>query len=132
MRVYLDSAPIIYLVENVSPYVNRLIEKLSSEDMCQICSDLSRLECRMKPLRDRESALVNAFDTYFDEIIGETVPLSRTVIDRATEIRARYGFKTPDALHLASAIIAQCDLFLTNDKQLQKFNEITVEVVADD
>ncbi len=132
MRVYIDSAPIIYLVEGVSPYVDRLIQRLSPEETCQVCSDLSRLECRMKPLRDGEKALLKAFDTYFDEIMGETVPLSRIVIDRATEIRARYGFKTPDALHLASAVVAQCDLFLTNDKQLQKFNDIVVEVVADD
>ncbi len=131
MRVYLDSAPLIYLVENVSPYVEQLVERLSSEDVQQVCSDLARLECRVKPLRDDETALLTAFDTYFAEIINETVPLSRAVIDRATEIRARFGFKTPDAIHLACAVIANCDLFLTNDKQLERFSEIAVEVIGD-
>jgi len=130
VRVYLDSAPIIYLIENVSPYVDLLAQRLSSGDVRQVCSDLTRLECRVKPLRDDETALLTAFDTYFAEIISETVPLSRTVIDRATEIRARYGVKTPDAIHLACAIVAKCDLFLTNDKQLARFNEIAVEVVG--
>ena len=131
MRVYLDSAPIIYLVENVPPYVDLLIERLSPENVRQICSDLTRMECRVKSLRDDESALLIAFDTYFAEIISETVPLSRMVMDRATEIRARYGFKTPDAIHLACAVIAECDVFLTNDKQLKRFNEIAVEIVED-
>ncbi len=131
MRVYLDSAPLIYLVENVSPYVEQLVERLSSEDVQQVCSDLARLECRVKPLRDDETALLTAFDTYFAEIINETVPLSRAVIARATEIRARFGFKTPDAIHLACAVIANCDLFLTNDKQLERFSEIAVEVIGD-
>jgi uncharacterized protein len=130
MRVYLDSAPLIYLVENVSPYAAALISRLAAPGVVQICSDLTRLECRVKPLRDNEPALLAAFDAYFAEILAEIVPLTRPVIDRATDLRARYGFKTPDALHLAVAIVAGCDLFLTNDHRLDKCPEITVEVVA--
>jgi len=32
MRVYLDSAPIIYLVEDVAPYVSQLEARLASLD----------------------------------------------------------------------------------------------------
>lgn len=88
MRIYLDSAPIIYLVENITPYVDQLTKQLSSEDVTQVCSDLTRLECRVKPLRDGETGLLLALDSYFSEIITETVPLTRTVMDLATEIRA--------------------------------------------
>ena len=130
MRIYLDSAPLIYLVENVSPYVEQLVQRLSPKDVHQVCSDLTRLECRVKPLRDGNTALLTAFDSYFTEIISETVPMSHTVMDLATEIRARYGFKTPDAIHLACATITNCDLFLTNDKQLRQFNEVPVEVIG--
>ncbi|MCP4417906.1 MAG: type II toxin-antitoxin system VapC family toxin [Chloroflexi bacterium] len=51
-------------------------------------------------------------------------------MDRVTELRANYGFKTPDAIHLACAIIAKCDLFLTNDRQLKKQSEIAIELVG--
>ncbi len=131
MRVYLDSAPLIYLVENVSPYVEQLTKHLSSENISQVCSDLTRLECRVKPLRDKETALLAAFDTYFAEIITETVPLTQVVMDQATKLRAQHGFKTPDAIHLACAVVAKCDLFLTNDKQLQKQDKIAIELVSD-
>jgi uncharacterized protein len=131
VRAYLDSALLIYLVENISPYVDYLGERLSSEDTHQVCSDLSRLECRVQPLQQNKTVLLEAFDVYFAEIISETVPLSRTVIDLATEVRARYGFKTPDAIHIACAIVAECDLFLTNDKQLERCREIVVEVIGD-
>ena len=30
--------------------------------------------------------------------------LSTAVVDGATRLRAKYGFKTPDALHLAAAV----------------------------
>jgi predicted nucleic acid-binding protein len=128
-RIYLDSAPLIYLVENVAPYAATLVTRLSAPNTIQVCSELTRLECRVKPIRDGETALVAAFDSYFANIITTVLPLSRQTIDQATELRARYGFKTPDAIHLASAITAGCDLFLTNDHRLDKCAEITIETV---
>lgn len=129
MRVYLDSAPIIYLVEDILPYTSALVSRLSAPNVIQVCSELSRLECRVKPIRDGEEALLAAFDSYFREIVNEVLPLSRQALERATLLRARYGFRTPDAIHLAAAIDSGCDLFLTNDSQLARCQEITVEAV---
>ncbi len=129
MRIYLDSAPLIYLVENIAPYASTLTTRLAAPNTTQVCSELSRLECRVKPIRDGEAALLTAFDSYFD-IISETIPLTRPVIDLATELRARHGFKTPDAIHRAAAIIGDCDVFLTNDYCLDRCSRVTVEVVA--
>lgn len=130
MRVYLDSAPLIYLVENVSPYAATLITHLATPGTIQVCSELSRLECRVKPLRDGQTDLLTAFDTYFTHIITHVIPLSHQVIDQATELRARYGFKTPDAIHLAAAIIDGCNLFLTNDHRLDKCTDIAIETLT--
>jgi predicted nucleic acid-binding protein len=130
VRVYLDSALLIYLVEDVPPYARPLETRLSAPDTVQVCSELSRLECRVKPLRDGQGALLAAFDSYFAEIIGELLPLSRQAIDEATELRARYSFRTPDAIHLAAAIVGGCDLFLTNDQRLNRCREIDVEVIG--
>lgn len=94
-----------------------------------MCSELSRLECRVKPLRDGEPALLAAFDSYFADIIAQVIPLSHSVIDLATDLRARYNFRTPDAIHLASAISGQCDLFLTNDLYLERCQEIPIELI---
>ena len=129
MRIYLDSAPVIYLVEGVLPYVADLETRLSVPGTVQVCSDLTRLECRVKPIRDRQDMLLAAFDRYFDEIISEVFPLSRNVIDEATILRARYGFKTPDCVHLGVAIVNDCDLFLTNDHRLCRCSDIAVEIV---
>ena len=40
-----------------------------------------------------------------------------------------YLFKTPDSIHLAAAVEARCDVYLTNDNQLTQYTGITVEVV---
>lgn len=130
MRVYLDTAPLIYLVENVMPEAPLVVARLAQPGVTQLCSELTRLECRVKPLKDGETALLMAFDTYFAEIVTAIIPLSRKVIDQATELRAKYRFKTPDAIHLAAAIVSKCDLFLTNDRQLTQCTEIRVETVT--
>jgi predicted nucleic acid-binding protein len=57
------------------------------------------------------------------------VPLTTTVYDRATVIRAMYGIKTLDAIHLAAAVEGGCNLFLTNDARLSSFHDLTVEVL---
>jgi len=79
-----------------------------------VASDLTRLECRVKPLRDENTAVLKDFDDFFEGAIEIMVTLSREVVDLATGIRAHYGFKAPDALHLACAVWSQCEVFLTN------------------
>jgi predicted nucleic acid-binding protein len=131
MRIYLDTVAIIYLVEAIDSFAAATLKRLSGPDTHQICSDLSRLECRVKPLRDGDKDLLADYDQYFDETTSEVLPLTRAVVDRATALRAQYGFKTPDALHLAAAIVGQCDVFLTNDQRLDRCAEIRIEVIAD-
>ncbi|MGH7171944.1 MAG: type II toxin-antitoxin system VapC family toxin [Gemmataceae bacterium] len=55
--------------------------------------------------------------------------MTAAVCDRAADLRVKYRFKTPDALHLAAAIEHACDRFLTNDVQLKSCTEITVELL---
>jgi predicted nucleic acid-binding protein len=104
MRICLDAMAIIYLVEAVEPYASALESRLVVPGTVQVCSELARLECRVKPIRDGEHAVLDAFDRYFAEVVTEIVPLCRQVIDQATLLRARYGIRTPDAIHLAAAI----------------------------
>jgi len=62
VRIYLDSAVIIYDVEQVSPYSELLDSRLSAGDLVIVTSDLARLECRVKPLRDVNAALLEDFE----------------------------------------------------------------------
>jgi predicted nucleic acid-binding protein len=74
--------------------------------------------------------LLADFDDFFRRSVAVVLSLSPTVCDRAAEIRASYGLKTPDAIHLAAATLAGCDVFLTNDRRLAGFPGIVVEVVG--
>jgi uncharacterized protein len=129
VRLYLDAAPVIYAVEQVSPYFPAVDARLSVAGVVRVGSDLTRLECRVKPLREGNADLLKDYDDFFEQAVVEIVALSRDVMDRATEIRAKYGFKTPDAIHLAAAVVSACDVFLTNDHRLDRFPDIAIEAV---
>ena len=128
LLIYLDTAPLIYLVEHVPHYAEIVAKRLSSTDTVVI-SDLTRLECRVKPLREGDNSVLDDFDRFFNESVGAILMLSREVMDRATDIRAYYRFKTPDAIHLAAANVSGCDVFLTNDRRLEGFTELPIEVL---
>jgi len=59
------------------------------------------------------------------------VPISAGVAESAADLRARYNLRTPDALHVATAIDAGCDAFLTNDTGIKRVQEIAVLVLDD-
>ena len=128
-RLYLDAAPVIYSVEQMAPYAAAVNVRLSAPGVVRVASALTRLECRVKPLRSGNAAVLKDFDDFFAGSVAEIVALSRAVMDRATEIRAQFKFKTPDAMHLAAAVESACDVFLTNDHRLDSFTGITVEHV---
>ena len=129
MRIYLDATPVIYTVEEMVPFASLVDARLAAAGVVRVASDLTRLECRVKPIRDGNTAVLKDYDEYFADNVSEIVPLSRAVMDRATEIRAQYRFKTPDAIHLAAASVAKCDVFLTNDHRLDRFTGIVIEIV---
>jgi predicted nucleic acid-binding protein len=134
-RIYLDACILIYLVEAASPFhaivVRRLLQHQADPASRLVTSRLSCLECRMRPIRDNDRELLSAFDRLFSANRMVIVEITAEVVASATNLRARYGFKTPDAIHLASAIEGKADLFLTGDSTLARCTDIAVEVIAD-
>ena len=135
MTVYLDTNILIYLVEKVSDWRPKVEARLLAirqpdEPLVLAFSDLSRLECLVAPLRQHDAALYRNYTEFFTGPDGLIVPLPVPVFDLAAEIRAAYRFKTIDALHLAAAVKARCDAFLTNDLKLGTFSGLPVEVLS--
>lgn len=132
MLIYCDSVILIYFFDHVGTFQARAAHRLAAirtaGDLI-VVSDLIRLECRVAPLRLHDSAKLLLFDGFFAQTNVENAPLTTSVFDRATSIRANFGFKTIDAINLAAAAEYGCDLFLTNDAQLVRFPDVTVEIL---
>lgn len=121
MRAYLDACVVIYYVErhpDLFPQVEARLFPAPGGDTLPVISDLTRMECRVKPLRQQDLAWLARYDAFFH--LCTRVPMEAAVFDLATELRAQHQLKTPDALHLAAALTAGCDAFWTNDDRLAK------------
>ncbi len=53
----------------------------------------------------------------------EIVPISSTIAAGAARLRAGYGIRTPDAIHIATALDRGAAGFITNDRKLQRLEE---------
>ena len=133
MRLYLDASTIIYAVESLPPFrdtvIARIMQPEGTEGGIIITSRLSRLECRVKPLREAYTDLLVKYDEFFTRRLLRVVEVTAPVIEQATDLCARYGLRTPDAIHVATAIEEHADLFLTGDTALARCTEMRVEVL---
>ena len=131
MQLYLDACIVILLVERHQQYESQIRSELSQRHGAKLCwTELTRMETRVKPLRENMHLLLSHFDHFYTEPAASRIVLDREVFDIATELRAKHGLKTPDALHLAAALRSDCAEFWTNDRHLEKAADGRIAIVA--
>jgi len=132
--VYLDACCLIYLLEGVPEWRSvvdaRLRALLATPNVGLMTSRLSLLECRTKPIRDGNLTVLAQYDALLSAHRMTLLEVTPGVIERATDLRARYHFKTPDALHAATALEARVSLFLTGDAGFRRCTELPVDVLT--
>jgi predicted nucleic acid-binding protein len=133
--VCLDTAPIIYFIENspeFAPLVAPVVRDIDAGRRRGVSSIITLIEVLVKPLRLGRVALA---DAYRRRLLGQPnlqlLDLAAPIAERAAEIRARHNFKVPDSIQLATAVHGGADLFLTNDHDLARFTEIRVMTLAE-
>jgi predicted nucleic acid-binding protein len=134
MKLFLDACAIIYLIESYQQQgqqTRRLVTEEVRNSGQLVVSSLSLLECRILPLRNKNTELLAKYHQFFTSPHIQLVQLTNDIIDIATDIRVRYSnsLRTPDALQLACALKANTDKFLTGDKKLSILQEIQVIIV---
>ena len=130
--IYADANILIRLLEGTSavraPIEARLVP-LRGTGRFLVTSRLSRLECRCKPLRSGDAVLLGLYEGLFHGPEMQLLDITADIVEKATELRANLNLKTPDAIHLASAILVKAAAFLTGDKTLTRCKEIAVEIL---
>ena len=115
-NVYFDANIFIYLLEGNDSYSQALSDitsLIANNQVNVVCSDLVYTE--MLPhhaKRNNHKAIEHIID-FLNHF--KIVRISREIAIHAGVLRGETGMKTPDALHVATAINQQCDIFLTND-----------------
>lgn len=127
-KIFLDTAPIIYFLDMDAHYaekVEKIFSKFLELDNQMISSTITCTEYLTYPYRTGNTEKIDVFYEFLTDCEISMYSIDVDVARKAAQIRAEYkDFKTIDCLQLATACVQNCDLFLTNDKQLCQFKEI--------
>jgi predicted nucleic acid-binding protein len=115
----MDTNALIYLTEG-DPALKASIEGFISEidraDSRIVTSELAYTELLVIPFRTSNAKLIEAYDLLLRTLVLP-LPLGREELLLAAKLRATsLKLRTPDALHLATAILADTDVFVTGDR----------------
>lgn len=120
--VGLDTAPIIYLVEEHPTYlevVDPFFEAVDRGDIQVVTSTMTLIEVLVQPLRRNARSLANQYrDILLHSSNITCVDLTAQIAEQAAVLRSEHAIRTPDAVQMATAILGQASHFLTNDARL--------------
>ncbi len=130
-----DTSALIYFIERHPTYFDRMLFIMRYVDeglIAGLSSTIALTEVLVQPLRAGDQGLIARYEAVLTKSASFRLePLTAATARRAAELRAQYNLKTPDALHVATALEARCDAFLTNDRGIQRVTELRVLVLDD-
>lgn len=119
-NVYLDANFIIRLVESEDDSILFVLEQAAAGIVTLITSELTLAEVLVGPVRERDRRLIRDYEDMFaDADLLEVQPVNRPILVRSAELRAALGNKLPDSIHVATAIGAACEVFLSSDRRIR-------------
>jgi len=133
--VYLDTNAFIYWLEGSPTYADQLRSLFGCLEGGKIqatTSELALAELLVKPIAEGNAAMEHACEEFLTSRRNlALVPVSRQVLLRAARIRALERVRLPDAIHVATALLSGCEVFLTNDRQLLQVSAVHVCLLSD-
>lgn len=121
-RVYFDTNIFIYAFEATARYRLQLeaLAKLLDDESCVVfTSEFTLAELLTKPFRDNMLEAVAGYRDMLEDSTIRLAPVTRSILIRSAMLRGQLGIKTPDAVHVATAVDSGCSAFLTNDSAIR-------------
>jgi predicted nucleic acid-binding protein len=133
--IFLDTAPVIYFVEKNPSFASKVqpvFDRLDAGSLAAVVSPVTLAECLVLPYRSGKPDVAQVF---IDLLVNSQNVLfcavDETTADKAANLQARYNLTLTDAFQIATAIIAGCDAFLTNDVDLKRVTDIPILIVSE-
>jgi uncharacterized protein len=122
-RVFFDTNLFIYLVEGHGERSNRvrsILDRMSERRDELLTSTITLGEVLVKPLSAGDTAWADRYEKMLDTPGVSVLPFDRACARVYARLRQDPSLKPPDAIQLACASNARCDLFITNDDRLSR------------
>lgn len=105
-----------------------IFDKLGSSKIKAVTSITTLIELLSSKMLSVQDAKEMTTDFY--NIPNLTIcDVNNLIAQRAASIRRQYGFRTPDAIQLATALKVGVKAFITNDHRLKSFKKIKIIMV---
>lgn len=135
MRIYLDtccynrpyddqSQIAISLETQAKLYIQRLIKNREFE---LVDSYMLRYECGQNPFEMRKKSIIEFLDN--NAVLYVDIDRQAAIESMAADIM-KTGIKFKDACHVASAIYAKCEYFISTDKRLLKYKTDRIRLMT--
>ena len=133
-RTCLDANLYIYTFEGIETYRTKMAELLAAinrQGVRVIASELLFTELLPRPMKDGRQDMVERYLELFRSTRRiHLAPVDRRVILRSVHLRADFGLRSMDAQHLATALVHDCETFITNDQRLTRVDRLRVLTLA--
>lgn len=134
-RVGIDSMCFIYQFEgnkNYGTIVKDLFLLLQNQKLTAVTSVLTLAEILAFEKVQQDKII---FDQTKVKLHGtpnlRIIPIDETISETAAILKYRYTLTLPDALQLATAIISNQDVFVSNDRRFHRIKEIPILLLDD-
>jgi len=131
--VFIDTAPLIYFIEENDRYIESLTEffnAVSRLDITLVTSMITYIEILSLPEKQGQVKLAAKYRDFLTNSEQLSIyPLNISVAEAAIRFRAHEGLRTPDAIQLATALVCGVDFVLTNDRTWRKIHTPRVVTV---
>jgi predicted nucleic acid-binding protein len=113
--------------EEFGPAAGRLLQAAEDGQCRLVCSVVSLLEVLVAPKRRGQEELCRIYREMFESFPHLSVrPVDTGIAEVASDLRATYSLRTPDAIHLATALQAGAAAFVSEDSRLKAVQGLKV------
>ena len=128
--VGIDSVIFAYFLQSHPEYgirAEKILETVEKGERKGIFSVIGVIEVLTAPKQLGHPEVATEYREFFANFPNLKIKgITEGVVERASDLRAKYGLRTPDAIHIATAIDFGAQSFVTNDQRLKKITEIEV------
>ena len=131
--IAIDSAPFIYYIEAHPTYIQTVrpfFDGMRQGEFQGVTSVVALLELLVNPLRRDRPELAEQYRNILLHSDNVTcTDFSPQIAELAAKLRSEHTIRTPDAIHLATALHARASHFLTNDARLPSLPSLEILIL---
>ena len=134
-KVAIDSMCFIYHFEGNKLYgeiVKQIFLQLQKDKLTAVTSTLTLAEILSYEKLQKDRILFEETKTRLRQTPNlEIIPVDGVISEIAAILKYKYSIALPDAIQVATGVASGQEVFITNDRGLQKIKEIKVVIIDD-